>query len=340
MTEAARQTGQGERIGIVGAGAFGTALATIAARSGRAAIIHGRDPAAIAQINERRTNTKYLPGVILPGAVSASTDPGALAPCDIILFAVPAQATRALAHTFAETLRRGAAIVACAKGIEQKTGASQSAILTQALPGRPLAVLSGPGFAADIAKGLPTAVTIAANRLEAAQFVADCLATPNFRPYASSDVAGVELGGALQNVIAIACGVVAGRRLGNSARAALITRGLAEMMRLADAFGAERQTLMGLSGLGDLVLTATSAQSRNTRFGMALGEGRSIGELLDAGMPLAEGAHTAGIAADLAARHEVDMPITSAIAAVIAGTLTVDEAIAGLVMRPLKSENA
>jgi glycerol-3-phosphate dehydrogenase (NAD(P)+) len=340
MTEAARQTGQCERIGIVGAGAFGTALATIAARSGRAAIIHGRDPASIAQINEQRTNTKYLPGVILPGAVSASTDPGALAPCDIILFAVPAQATRALAHTFAETLRRDAAIVACAKGIEQKTGASQAAILAQALPGRPVSVLSGPGFAADIAKGLPTAVTIAANRLETAQFVADCLATPDFRPYASSDVAGVELGGALKNVIAIACGVVAGRRLGNSARAALITRGLAEMMRLADAFGAERQTLMGLSGLGDLVLTATSGQSRNTRFGMALGEGRSIGELLDAGMPLAEGAHTAGIAADLAARHGVDMPITSAIAAVIGGTLTVDEAIAGLVTRPLKSENA
>lgn len=334
MTEASN------KIGIVGAGAFGTALAMIAAQSGRAAIIYGRDPAKSAEINERRTNARYLPDVRLPEAISASSDPGALAPCDIILIAVPAQATRKVTQALAGSLRRGVYILACAKGIEQETGASQAAILTETLPHRPLAVLSGPGFAADIAKGLPTAVTIAAYALETAHYVADCLATPSFRPYASTDVAGVELGGALKNVIAIACGVVAGRRLGESARAALITRGLAEMMRLADAFGAERQTLMGLSGLGDLVLTATSAQSRNTGFGMALGEGKTVGELLDAGMPLAEGAYTAGIAADLAARHGVDMPITSAVAAVIAGTLSVDEAIASLVTRPLKSENA
>lgn len=339
-SKTSRQTGQGDKIGIIGAGAFGTALAMIAARTGRAALIHGRDPAKIAEINERRTNAQYLPDITLPDTISASADPAALAPCDIILFAVPAQATRTLAHGFADILRRGVHIVACAKGIEQETGASQAAILTEALPGRALSVLSGPGFAADIAKGLPTAVTIAADRLETAQFVADCLATPGFRPYASTDVAGVELGGALKNVIAIACGVVAGRRLGKSARAALITRGLAEMMRLADAFGAERQTLMGLSGLGDLVLTATSMQSRNTGFGVALGEGRTVGELLDTGMPLAEGAYTAGIAADLATRHGVDMPITSAVAAVIAGTLSVDDAITGLVTRPLKSENA
>ena len=337
-------TGTGSRtsskIGIIGAGAFGTALATIAAQSGRTAVIYGRDPARIAEINERRTNAQYLPDVRLPDGISASTDPGALTACDIILIAVPAQVTRKVTRALANTLRRGVYILACAKGIEQETGASQSAILTETLPHRPLAVLSGPGFAADIAKGLPTAVTIAAHALETARTIADCLATPSFRPYASTDVTGVELGGALKNVIAIACGVVAGRRLGESARAALITRGLAEMMRLADAFGAERQTLMGLSGLGDLVLTATSTQSRNTRFGVALGEGSTVGELLDAGMPLAEGAYTAGIAADLAARHSVDMPITSAVAAVIAGTLSVDEAIAGLVTRPLKSENA
>ncbi len=329
-----------DKIGIIGAGAFGTALAMIAARAGHAAFIHGRDPACIAEINERHTNTKYLPDIQLPDAVSASTDPGALAQCDIVLFAVPAQATRAAAHDFADILRRDIDIVACAKGIEQETGAGQAAILTQALPGRPVSVLSGPGFAADIAKGLPTAVTIASDRLANAHSVAEALATPGFRPYASSDVAGVELGGALKNVIAIACGVVAGRRLGQSARAALITRGLAEMMRLADAFGAERQTLMGLSGLGDLVLTAMSTQSRNTRFGVALGEGRSVDELLDAAMPLAEGAYTAGIALDLAARHGVAMPITAAVAAVIAGTLSVDDAIAGLVTRPLKSESA
>lgn len=328
------------KIGIIGAGAFGTALATIAARAGRAAIIHGRNPAITAEINERRTNARYLPDVRLPDAVSASTDPAALAPCDIVLIAVPAQATRTVTQALADTLRRGIYIVACAKGIERDTGASQAAILTQTLPHRPLAVLSGPGFAGDIAKGLPTAVTIAAHALQTAHYVADRLATPSFRPYASTDVTGVELGGALKNVIAIGCGVVAGRGLGESARAALITRGLAEMMRLANAFGADRQTLMGLSGLGDLVLTATSGQSRNTRFGMALGEGRSVGELLEAGMPLAEGAYTAAVATDLARQHGIDMPITSAVAAVIAGSMSVDEAIAGLVTRPLKSENA
>ncbi len=336
MTRASSRT---EKVGIVGAGAFGTALAIVAAQSGHAAVIFGRDPAKTAEINERRTNAQYLPDVRLPDAISASVDPGALATCDIILIAVPAQATRKITQALADTLRRGVTLVACAKGIERETGASQATILTETLPHRPFAVLSGPGFAADIAKGLPTAVTIAADTLETARYVANRLATPSFRPYAATDVAGVELGGALKNVIAIACGVVAGRRLGQSARAALITRGLAEMMRLADAFGAERQTLMGLSGLGDLVLTATSTQSRNTGFGVALGEGRTVDELLDAGMPLAEGAYTAGIAADLAARHGIDMPITSAVAAVIDGTLSVDEAIAGLVTRPLKSEN-
>jgi glycerol-3-phosphate dehydrogenase (NAD(P)+) len=318
MTAAGDKSVRSERIGIIGTGAFGTALATIVAQSGRTTVILGRNPARIVEIN----------------------DPEALAPCDIILIAVPAQATRKVTQALAGSLRRGVYILACAKGIEQETGASQAAILTETLPHRPLAVLSGPGFAADIAKGLPTAVTIAAHALETAHYVADRLATPSFRPYASTDVTGVELGGALKNVIAIACGVVAGRRLGESARAALITRGLAEMMRLADTYGAQRQTLMGLSGLGDLVLTATSMQSRNTRFGAALGEGCSVGELLDAGMPLAEGAFTAGIAANLAVRHDVDMPVTSAVAAVIAGTLSVDEAIAGLVTRPLKSENA
>ncbi|MDH3195083.1 MAG: NAD(P)-dependent glycerol-3-phosphate dehydrogenase [Hyphomicrobiales bacterium] len=340
MTMAGSQTSRDEIVGIIGAGAFGTAMAMIVAQTGRTAIVFGRDQARIAEINERRSNAQYLPGVKLPDAISASTDPAALASCEIILIAVPAQATRKVAQVLADTLPRGVTILACAKGIEQETGASQVAILTETLPHRPLAVLSGPGFAADIAKGLPTAVTIAANRPETAHYVADRLATPSFRPYACTDVAGVELGGALKNVIAIACGVVAGRALGESARAALITRGLAEMMRLADAFGAQRQTLMGLSGLGDLVLTATSMQSRNTRFGVALGEGKTVSELLDAGMPLAEGAYTAGIAADLAARHGVDMPITEAVAAVIAGTFSVDAAIAGLVTRPLKSENA
>ncbi len=340
MTKAASKTGGRDTVGIVGAGAFGTAMAMIAAQRGHSVVVYGRDRQTVSEINTRHSNSRYLPHVTLPDTVSASLNARSLAVCDIVLVAVPAQATRMVMQALAAALRRDVILVACAKGIERQTGAGQAAILAEAMPQGTLAVLSGPGFAADIAGGLPTAVTIAAHAAETARHVADRLATPGFRPYASTDVTGVELGGALKNIIAIACGVVVGRRLGESARAALITRGLAEMMRFADASGAQRQTLMGLSGLGDLVLTATSGQSRNTRFGVALGEGRSVAELLAAGMPLAEGAHTAGIAAELAARRGVDMPITSAVAAVIAGTLSVDDAIAGLVMRPLKSENA
>jgi glycerol-3-phosphate dehydrogenase (NAD(P)+) len=200
--------------------------------------------------------------------------------------------------------------------------------------------LSGPGFAEEIAAGLPTAVTIAAADLSLAHALCAALSLDSFRPYASDDLCGVELGGAIKNVLAIACGVVAGRNLGESARAALIARGLAEMTRLGAALGARPETFMGLAGLGDLVLTATSRRSRNLSFGMALGEGRSLAELLGAGMPLVEGAHTARIAADLARRNGVDAPIIAAVAAVIDGELGVAEAIEGLVSRPLKAENA
>ena len=239
---------------------------------------------------------------------------------DLVILAAPAQATRALATTLAPKIPPAFRWSPAAKGIEQATGKTQTAIISEVLPGNSPAALSGPGFAEEIARGLPTAVTMAAKNLDLAHALSAALATDTFRPYASDDLIGVELGGAVKNVLAIAAGIVAARGLGESARAALIARGLAEMMRLGAALGARAETFMGLSGLGDLVLTATSRHSRNLAFGMALGEGPQPGrDLLGAGQPLAEGAYTAAVAAELARRHGVDMPITAAVAAIVAG---------------------
>jgi glycerol-3-phosphate dehydrogenase (NAD(P)+) len=274
----------------------------------------------------------------MPGNVSVTAEPQLLATADLVLMAVPAQETRAVAGRFAPVLKTGADIVACAKGIEQQTGAFQSEILASELPACPLAVLSGPGFAAEIAAGKPTAVTLAAASAEIADRICHRLAVPGFRPYSSVDVRGVELGGALKNVIAIACGIVIARQLGESARAALLTRGLAEMARLANALGARSATLYGLSGLGDLVLTAMSEQSRNMRFGMALGGHQDIHALQAAGTPLAEGVFTAPVAARLGREHGLAMPVTDAVADILSGTLDIDAAIDKLVQRPLRSE--
>lgn len=324
-------------IGIAGAGAFGTALAAIAARAGHEVVLWGRDARRMAEIAEARESS-YLPGLRLADLVRPTADLSELSDSDLLLMAVPAQATRQAAHAVSIHVRQGIAAVACAKGIEQATGAFQTAVLAECLPGLRPAALSGPGFAEEIARGLPTAMTVAAEDAGLAEDLCAQLSAPGFRPYASTDLVGVELGGALKNVLAIACGVVAGRGLGESARAALIARGMAEMMRLGTALGAQAETFMGLSGLGDLVLTATSAKSRNTRFGVELGRGRSAEGLMAPGEPLAEGAYTARVAVELARRHGLDVPVSEAVAAVITGRLTVDEAIDGLVNRPLRAE--
>jgi glycerol-3-phosphate dehydrogenase (NAD(P)+) len=329
-----------ERVVVAGAGAFGTALAVVADKAGRRVTLFARDAKQAKMIRTARENVRYLPGVTLPASIEITADPENLRNADLVLLAAPAQATRALAMMLAERIQDGIPVVATAKGVEQASRAMQTEIIAEILPGALPAALSGPGFAEEIARGLPTAVTIAAKNLELAHALSATLATDTFRPYASDDLVGVELGGAIKNVLAIASGIVAGRLLGESARAALIARGLAEMMRLGAALGARAETFMGLSGLGDLVLTATSRHSRNLAFGMALGEGRSAAELMTAGMPLAEGAHTAAVAAELARRHGVDMPITSAVAAIIAGRIGVEAAIEGLVSRPLKAENS
>jgi glycerol-3-phosphate dehydrogenase (NAD(P)+) len=321
-------------IGVYGAGAWGSALALVAARAGRNVVLVGRDPAVVEAIRDRRS-TPYLPDTILPDTITATTDPSALGDAGVVLVCVPAQSTGAIAADLASLLTPGTALVSCAKGIDRSTGLLVSEVLNAGYDRGPIAVLSGPGFATDVALGLPTAVTIAAEDFALAEALAQVLAGPSFRPYAAGDPVGVQLGGALKNVLAIAAGVVAGRALGASAEAAVITRGFVEMRRLAAAWGAKADTLMGLSGLGDLVLTCRSAQSRNFSLGIAIGEGRDF-----AGFgKLAEGAATAGIAVERAGAFGIEVPIMEAVAAVIAGTWSVDEVVSRLLARPLKRED-
>jgi glycerol-3-phosphate dehydrogenase (NAD(P)+) len=327
-----------DRVVIAGAGAFGTALAVVADKAGRRVTLFARDAAQASTISVARENARYLPGVALPASIAVTSDPTRCGDAGTVLFAAPAQATRALAKTLASTIPPGIPVIATAKGIERGSGETQTEIIAEVLPATRPAALSGPGFAEEIARGFPTAVTIAASDIDLARALSAALATETFRPYASDDLVGVELGGAIKNVLAIAAGIVVGRALGESARAALIARGLAEMMRLGATLGARAETFMGLSGLGDLVLTATSRHSRNLAFGLALSEGRSPTELLAAGQPLVEGAYTAAVASELARQHGVDMPITTAVAAIVSGKLGVDAAIEGLLSRPLTKE--
>jgi glycerol-3-phosphate dehydrogenase (NAD(P)+) len=319
------------RLWIAGAGAFGTALAIALGRAGRPVCLWGRDGATM-QAAARSRAMPAPPGARLPAAVTPcatlAPDPGAP-----VLLAVPAQALRAFLAEHGATLA-GRRLVSCAKGIEAGTGLRPSEIVAAALPGVSVAVLTGPSFAADIAAGLPTALTLAhADPAEGAALQA-ALAAPTLRLYRTADVAGAELGGALKNVIAIAAGVVTGAGLGQSARAALIARGYAEMTRLALAMGARAETLAGLSGLGDLVLTCTSGQSRNFAFGRALGAGAAP----DPGVTV-EGRATAGAVSILAARHGIEMPVTAMVAALIDGRIGLPDAIAALMARPLKAED-
>lgn len=321
-------------IGIYGAGAWGSALALTAARAGAEVTLCGRSAEDAESLNATR-RSRHLQSAIFPPMVTAHADPKALAGVDLLLLAVPAQACRSAATALSDVAGPETVIVSCAKGIEQSTGVPPSVAIAAALPGRRVAVLSGPGFADDVARGLPTAVTIAAEDATLADAIARRLAGPTFRPYAATDVAGVELGGALKNVLAIASGIVAGRALGASAQAAVITRGFVEMRRLAAAFGAETETLMGLSGFGDLMLTCSSVQSRNYSFGLGIGRGEppaSFGKL-------AEGAATVGIAVQKASEFWVEVPIMTAVAEVLTGRLSVDDAVDRLMARPLKREN-
>ncbi len=325
-----------ERIAVIGAGAFGTALAAVIALTGKSQVtLVGRKAALMANLNTDRMNDAALPGIELPDSLLFSAEPDSISDAGIVLFAMPSQAQADAARHYGPHLAADAVVVTCAKGIDKVSGDLLTDMLERELPHNAIAVLSGPGFAADIARGLPTAMAIAAADMAVAERLAQAISGPTFRLYASSDRIGVQLGGALKNVLAIACGIVEGRGIGDSARAALISRGLAEMSRFVFAKGGKAETVRGLSGLGDLVLTATSHQSRNLRFGIALGQGETVdpahGELV-------EGAYAASIAAKLARGLGVDMPITEAVSAIIDGKLDISTAIEQLMTRPITTE--
>lgn len=324
-----------DHIGVLGAGAWGTALANVAAKAGRRVTLWGLDHEIEAIARTRQS--PFLPGIDLHERVRASAALDEVVNADALMVVVPAQVVREIVAKIAPRLDAGKPLIVCSKGIERGTRKFMSEIIADVAPHAAAAVLSGPSFAIDVARDLPTAVTLAAHDADLAAALSYAIGSPNFRPYQSTDIRGVELGGAAKNVIAIAAGIVTGRRLGASASAAVITRGFAEMQRFGRAYGARPETLAGLSGLGDLVLTCSSPQSRNFSLGKALGEGRSLAEAQSAGM-LAEGAFTAAVLAEMAQERNIDMPIAIAIDAVLEGRMTLDAAIQGLLARPVGLE--
>ena len=308
------------RIGIFGAGAWGTALAIVATRAGREAVLWGR--------------TVCSGSMITPGpAVATAAAPTIAARCDAALLVVPAQAVREGAGLLEPLLAGDVPVVVCAKGIERDTLMSMSEVVAEALPGRPAAALSGPNFAAEVARGLPGAAPLACRDGQIARALAEALRSTSFRPYHSTDIAGVELGGAVKNVLAIACGITQGRGLGENARAALLTRGLAEMTRLAVTRGGRVETMMGLAGLGDLTLSCASVTSRNYAAGVAIGRGGEVPNGV-----VIEGVPTAAGLANLAKRHGIELPICDSVNAILNQAADIDAVIAGLLARPLRAE--
>jgi glycerol-3-phosphate dehydrogenase (NAD(P)+) len=326
-------------VGVIGAGAWGTALALACARAGRAVTLWSHEPSVAETIRVTGQNGLYLPGVALPETLGVTTEMAEIAVCDMVLAVAPAQHMRSVLAGFAPHVRRGLPVVLCAKGVEQGSLKLMTEVLAETLPTCAPAVLSGPSFAIDVAHGLPTAVTLACSDETCAERIARALATPTFRPYLATDMIGAEAGGAVKNVLAIACGIAEGRGLGRSAHAALVTRGFAEMTRLGVALGGQAETLAGLCGLGDLVLTCSSPQSRNMSVGLALGAGRSLAEALAGKVSVAEGVASAPGVVALGKRLGVETPICAAVAAILAGEVDVDTAIGGLLARPLKLES-
>jgi glycerol-3-phosphate dehydrogenase (NAD(P)+) len=323
-------------VAIVGGGSWGTALAQAAASAGREVVLWMRDAKLAKEAQESRVNTRHLPEARLAPAIRVTASADELRSARAVLLVVPAQAIRETVQSLAPHLA-DAPLVICAKGIERGSGLFLSDIVAELRPGAPVAVLSGPSFAADVAQGLPTAVTLACRDRDLAAALAAGLSGPTFRVYHGTDVRGVEIGGAAKNVLAIACGIVHGRGLGESAKAALTARGFAELLRFARAYDGNAETLMGLSGLGDVVLSCGSPQSRNFAFGERLGRGVPVVEA--SGGKLVEGASTASALIDLAGVAQVDMPVCEAVAAVVAGSMSVDAAVTTLMSRPLKAEH-
>ena len=325
-----------KRIGIVGAGAWGTALAMVARRAGLEVVIQAFEPEVADAINGAHENPTYLPGVKLDKKIRATAAVAEAADgAEALLLVMPSQFVRGVCRTLAKAVKPGVPAVICAKGIERDTSLLLSEVVADVLPRTPIAVLSGPTFAVEVARDLPTGVTLAAGDGAMAVRLSDALGTARFRIYRTGDVAGVQIGGAVKNVIAIACGIVEGRRMGENARATVITRGLAEMVRLGAAKGARPETLMGLSGIGDLTLTCNAMQSRNFSLGVALGKGEKLADVMAARASVAEGVFNAASVTELARRLGVDMPICLAIDGIINHFSDIDAAIAGLLSRPV-----
>jgi glycerol-3-phosphate dehydrogenase (NAD(P)+) len=326
-------------VSVIGGGAWGTALAQTLALGGTPVTLWAREPEIVEDIRARRVNRVFLPGVSLEASIRATGDLNETARADAVLAVVPAQHMRAIMAKLAPHLAADVPVVICSKGIEQETGKFMGDILDDVVPQAQRAVLSGPSFAADVARGLPSALTLACRNEAVGQTLASALSSRQMRLYWSSDVIGAELGGAVKNVLAIAAGIVEGRGLGSSAHAAVVTRGFAELRRFGEAMGARPETLLGLSGLGDLILTCGSTQSRNMSLGRGLGEGRSLADILGARSAVTEGVYTAAALVRLAREKSVDMPIAEAVHGIIEGRLSVDEAITALMRRPLKAED-
>ncbi|MBX3598720.1 MAG: NAD(P)H-dependent glycerol-3-phosphate dehydrogenase [Rhizobiaceae bacterium] len=322
------------RITVLGGGAWGTALTAAVCRSGQRVVQWARDPETASALSDGR-NPRYLPGISLPSGISATSDAAhALDGTDCVLVVVPAQSLRESLDSLAFRIPPHVPVILCAKGIERTTGLLLSDVAREHLQGNPLAALSGPSFATDVARGLPTAVVVAAEEESLAAMLALRFSSETFRCYSTDDLTGVEIGGALKNVFAIAAGAVTGANLGASAQAAMVTRGFVELRRIGAAFGARPETFMGLSGLGDLMLTCSTVQSRNFAYGLALGRGEDLDNL-----PLAEGVATAGIAARIAMDHGVDAPIINAVSQLVDRRITIQEAVQQLMNRPLKTES-
>jgi glycerol-3-phosphate dehydrogenase (NAD(P)+) len=323
------------KLGIIGGGAWGTALAQVVSAGERQTLLWALEPEVVAAVNARHENSAFLPRIPLNPAIRATSDLTELDECDAWLAVTPAQHMRSVLERLGKCDKP---LILCSKGIEEQSGQLLHQVAKEVCPGARVAVLSGPTFAHEVAQGLPTAVTLAAEDSALAEQLRDRIRQPTFRIYVSDDLAGAEIGGAVKNVLAIACGVVEGKGLGQNARAALIGRGFAEMTRFGLAFGARRETLAGLSGLGDLVLTCSSTSSRNYSLGVGIGEGRSAAELMANRKTVAEGAFTAPVLARLAREKQIDMPIVQAVDALVAGRADVDEVLGELLSRPSKAE--
>ncbi len=326
------------RIGVIGSGAWGTALACVIHRCGHQAVLWAHNPEVARTVTNTRENPAYLPGIRVDPAITATSDLDEALAADVLLLVVPTQYLRSVLQLAAERWPEAVPLVSCAKGLELPDGLQISEMVAEVLPGRPFAALSGPSFASEVARGLPAAVSCASTDLNLADRIGALFIDRRFRVYSSDDVIGVQLGGAVKNVLAIATGIVTGRNFGDNARAAVVTRGLAEMGRLIAARGGRRETVMGLAGLGDLVLTATSAQSRNTTVGIGLGQGQPLDAIVAGRKSVAEGVATAAAVVAQARRAGVEMPICAAVDAVINHGADLDATIEGLLARPVPRE--